>query len=187
MVSATCHVWYRTQRWGATRTVEAVFPSAATFTICNSVSTKCWISPCIWQHLRLADKVWAFDTWCLSRQQVSLGCDPKNLGHEAWWMWSGSKCGWNAKGGFAGADPETISECVPEGSSDGWKEMCKLWRSMSVWLYSLTLTDVTMVCFFVPFLWKLQNDLRNAKPLQPRLVALEEDPRVPNCHPFQFY
>lgn len=167
MICATCRAWYRTQRWGAGRIVEAVFPSAVTVTNYNSFSMKCWISSYVWQHLKLADRVWAFDTCCLCRQQVSLGCDPKNLGHEACWMWSGHKRGWNTKEGFARADTETISKCAPEGGSDRQKEMCKLWRSRSVWLYSLKLTDVIMVWFFVPFLWKLQNALKNANHCSP--------------------
>ena len=98
--------------------VDAVFPSAVTFTSYTSFSVKCWISSCVWQHLKLADDVLDFDACCLCSQQVSLGCDPKNLGHEAYWMWSGCKCGWDAKEGFARANTETINECAPEGRSD---------------------------------------------------------------------
>lgn len=134
----TCRVWYRTQTWGEGKTVKAAFPSAATVAflwgldilLCMSTSqTGSWGA--------------ASDTCCFCRQQVSLGYD---LGHEACRVWSGCKSGWNAREGFIRAGAETITVC-----SNRWqlqKERHKLWRSRSVFLYSLELPDVTVAWEF---------------------------------------
>lgn len=107
--------------------------------LCMTTSQTCW-----WGTVS--------HTCCPCRQQVCRGYD---LGHEACWMWSGCKSGWNATEIFISAATETISECSKSGS---YRKKCISFEDpgqfscihqscqMSLWQGS-----------FVSFLLKLQN------------------------------